>query len=142
MLLLCAALGYRDPESFTEEMISNIDGLLGEAWQYLKKNILDVTDKDNEGYMLDLLSNKAALKLTEKAFLCPFDNVIVDTIFAGYSPRIRGYIGEDNFERFKVKTSFDFPYFPFKTDEVDPLKLKNGWRKISRSRPCTAWLET
>ena len=50
----------------------------------------------------------------------------MDVTFKGYSPRINGYIGKENFERFKVATTFDYPYFPFKSTELDGNKF-NAW---------------
>lgn len=123
VLLLCAALGYDDPEELDEEKMADIDGLLAQAWNFITSNILDVSDSDNHGYMLDLLGSKVRLQLIEKGYLCPVDNVIVDTIFAGYSPRMDGYIDRNNFKRFKIKTSFDYPYFPFKTSHYSKEEL-------------------
>lgn len=129
ILLLCAALEYDDVDEFDDEKVSDIDGLLNQAWNFISSNILELTDADNRGYMLDLLGPKVRLQLIESGWVCPVDNVIVDTVFAGYSPRMNGYIGRNNFDRFKVKNRFDFPYFPFKTgaitdDELD--KWING----------------
>lgn len=63
------------------------------------------------------------LQLIEKGYLCPVDNVIVDVTFKGYSPRINGYIGKENFDRFKVATTFEYPCFPFKSTELDDKKI-------------------
>lgn len=125
VLLLCAALGYTDIEEFTTEHIANINSLLDDAWNFITDKILEVEDNKDKGYMLDLMGDKVKLKLYEKGYLCPVDNVIVDTTFYGYSPRISGYIGEANFVRFKVKDEFEFPFFPFKSDELDRKKINN-----------------
>ena len=123
VLLLCAVLGYDDVESFDEEKIANVNGLLTEAWNFITANILEPVDTDNRGYMLDLLGNKVRLQLLDKGYLCPVDNVIVDVTFCGYSPRINGYIGRANFDRFKVKTEFTYPPFPFKSDYQNEEEL-------------------
>ena len=123
VLLLCAVLGYDDVESFDEEKIANVNGLLTEAWNFITTNILEPVDTDNRGYMLDLLGNKVRLQLLDKGYLCPVDNVIVDVTFCGYSPRINGYIGRANFDRFKVKTEFTYPPFPFKSDYQNEEEL-------------------
>lgn len=128
VLLLCAALGYNDVDDLDDEKISDIDGLLSQAWVFISTNILESTDSDNHGYMLDLLGSKVKLQLIERGWICPVDNVIVDTVFAGYSPRMNGYVGRTNFERFKVKNKFDFPYFPFKTGSISDDKLEEWIR--------------
>ena len=98
VLLLCAALGYDDISQMTQSKIVNINSLLDAAWDYLKQNVLDATDAENQGYMLDLTGDKVKLQLIEKGYLCPVDNVIIDAPFCGYSPRMNGYIGRENFE--------------------------------------------
>lgn len=117
VLLLCAALGYNDVESFNDEKVAEINGLLIEAWNFITTNILEVVDTANHGYMLDLLGPKVKIQLMDKGYLCPVDNIIIDTCFCGYSPRINGYIGKTNFDRFRVSKDFKYAYFPFKLAE-------------------------
>ena len=117
VLLLCAVLGYDDVDSFNEEKVGNIDGLLSDAWRFIVSNILEIVDTDNQGYMLNLIGPKVKMQLIDKGYLCPVDNVIVDVTFCGYSPRMNGYIGKANFDRYKVVTCFDYPYYPFKSSE-------------------------
>lgn len=126
VLLLCAVLGYNDPENFDEQKIATINSLLTNAWDFISKNILELVDKDNNGYMLDLLGPKVKLQLIDKGYLCPVDHVIVDVTFCGYSPRMNGYISQENFDRFKVRTEFNYPYFPFKTGQIIEEDL-NKW---------------
>lgn len=118
VLLLCAALDYNDVESFNPEMIANINELLEQAWIFITSKILDCSDTENHGFMLDLLGSKVRLQLMDKGYLCPVDNVIVDTIFCGYSPRMNGYIGKEYFDRYKIKETIDYPYFPFKSSKL------------------------
>ena len=117
VLLLCAVLGYDDISLISQTKVADINSILDAAWDFLKQNVLEATDAENQGYMLDLTGDKVKLQLIEKGYLCPVDNVIVDTSFCGYSPRMNGYIGRENFERFKIQTEFDFPFFPFKSAE-------------------------
>ena len=91
--------------------------MLDTAWDFLKQNVLEATDAENQGYMLDLTGDKVKLQLIEKGYLCPVDNVIIDAPFCGYSPRMNGYIGRENFDRFKIQTEFVNPFFPFKSAE-------------------------
>lgn len=123
VLLLCAVLGYDDVDSFNDEKIANVNSLLTEAWNFITSNILEAVDVDNRGYMLDLLGAKVRMQLVDKGYLCPVDNVIVDVTFCGYSPRICGYLGRSNFERFKVKKEFTYPHFPFKSTEQNDDEL-------------------
>lgn len=117
VLLLCAVLGYDDISQINQTKIADINSLLDAAWDFLKQNVLEATDTENQGYMLDLTGDKVKLQLIEKGYLCPVDNVIIDTPFCGYSPRMNGYIGHENFDRFRIKTEFVNPYFPFKAAE-------------------------
>lgn len=123
VLLLCAALGYHDAESMDDQKVNIVNDLLDKAWGFITANVLELVDTDGKGYMLDLIGSKVKLQLMDKGYLCPVDNVVVDVAFRGYSPRMNGYIGKNNFDRFKVTTEFDYPYFPFKTSEIDAKKV-------------------
>lgn len=123
VLLLCAVLGYDDAENIDKEKVANVNSILTEAWNFITTNILESTDTENKGYMLDLLGAKVKLQLIDKGYLCPVDNVVVDVTFCGYSPRISGYIGKFNFERYKIKQEFKYPHFPFKTGEHNDKEI-------------------
>ena len=123
VLLLCAVLGYDDVDSFDEEKIANVNDLLRNAWNFITSNILDPVDTEHKGYKLDLLGNKVKLQLIEKGYLCPVDNVITDVTFRGYSPRMNGYLGKANFDRFKITKEFDYPLYPFRSDEPSEKKI-------------------
>ena len=107
VLLLCAALGYNNTDDFNEEKVAIINSILDKAWGFLTSNVLELVDNDGKGYMLDLIGDKVKLQLMDIGYLCPVDNVVIDTTFRGYSPRMNGYIGKNNFDRFKVVTKFD-----------------------------------
>lgn len=119
VLLLCAVLCYDDVDMMDEGQVAIVDSLLHQAWAFITANVLELTDADGRGYMLDLLGDKVRLQLIDKAYLCPVDNVVVDVAFRGYSPRMGGYIGRNNFNRFRIATSFTYPCFPFKLAELD-----------------------
>lgn len=125
VLLLCAVLGYNEVESFNEEKIANINTLLTDAWNFITSNVLEVVDVENKGYMLDLLGPKVKMQLIDKGYLCPVDNIIVDVSFCGYSPRINGYIGKTNFDRFKISKDFKYAYYPFKSTEQSENEIVN-----------------
>ena len=115
VLLLCAVLGYDDISQINQAKIADINSILDTAWDFLKQNVLQETDPQNQGFMLDLTGDNVRLQLIERGYLCPVDNVIIDTPFCGYSPRMNGYIGRENFDRFKIQTEFDIPFFPFRS---------------------------
>lgn len=119
VLLLCAVLGYNETESFNEEKIANINSLLTTAWNFITTNVMEPVDAEHQGFMLDLLGPKVKMQLIDKGYLCPVDNIVIDTTFCGYSPRMNGYIGKDNFDRFKVSKEFVYPFFPFKSTDND-----------------------
>lgn len=123
VLLLCAVLGYNDSDDFSKEKVATVNSILNKAWGFLTSNILELVDSEGKGYMLDLLGDKVKLQLIDTGWLCPVDNVVVDVTFRGYSPRMNGYIGKNNFDRFKTVTKFDFPYFPFKSSDIEEEKL-------------------
>ena len=129
VLLLCAVLGYNDSDEFSKEKVAIVNSILSKAWGFLTSNILELVDNEGKGYMLDLIGDKVKLQLMDTGWLCPIDNVVVDVTFRGYSPRMNGYIGKNNFDRFKVKTKFDFPYFPFKSSEIEEEKLTDWIEK-------------
>ncbi|MCH3996003.1 MAG: DEAD/DEAH box helicase [Prevotella sp.] len=116
VLLLCAALGINSPSEMTQDYVDFVDDILQEAWKFLTQNVLEMTDIEHQGYKLDLMDkNKVCVQLFDKAFICPVDNVPIDTLFRGYSPRMNGFLSKANFERFKpsVDSEIEYPYFPY-----------------------------
>ena len=124
ILLLCAVLGYNEVETFNEEKIANINSLMTDAWNFITSNILEMVDVENKGFMLNLFGQKVRLQIIDKGYLCPVDKVVVDVTFRGYSPRINGYIGKTNFDRFKVSNEFSYPFFPYKSAELSEDKIE------------------
>lgn len=121
VLLLCAALGIYDINTLGQNR-TTINTLLAEAWGFLEKNVLTkvgVNDKyydevDDNGchiydgwYYLDLSlsSNVCKLAVTESAYVCPVTSYIVDVIFHGYSPAIKGCLCPENLSRFVIDPS-------------------------------------
>lgn len=66
VLLLCAVLGYDDISQISQTKIADINSMLDAAWDFLKQNVLEATDAENQGYMLDLTGDKVKLQLIEK----------------------------------------------------------------------------
>lgn len=114
VLLLMAALGV-DVSNMGNTEITLINTLLQKAWRTIRDKLLFENDSINQGYLMDFFDeNKVKIQIVEKGWRCPVDNVVVDTLFRGYSPRMRGYATVENFERFKVGGGeMEFPYFPY-----------------------------
>ncbi len=114
VLLLIAGLGLDKNQISSNCNLINV--VLQEAWKKIRDNMLKATDIQNHGYRLDLLDKeRVKLQIVEKGWKCPVDNVVVDTLFRGYSPRMRGMISNENFARFHVDVEHPmiFPYFPY-----------------------------
>lgn len=135
VLLLCAAFGFTEPEDMEQPEIDLIDAALDDAWRFVSNNVLELTDIDNMGYKLNLAGTKVRLELITSAWLCPVDNVIVDTVFKGYSPRMSGYISANNFSRFIVGSPLHFPYYPFNSAELKDADIEN-WIDTALKRQC------
>lgn len=131
VLLLCAALNINSVKEFTQENQDLVNGILQDAWKFLSQYILEEVDTEKHGYYLDLLDKeKVNIQLIDKAYICPVDNVFVDTLFRGYSPRISGYISKENFDRFKIDTSEELriPLFPYPKRQQ---KTSNGIKEVT-----------
>lgn len=149
ILLLCAGLGITDINSLTSRE-TEINDLMDEAWQYLAKNILTKVDfndnyykeLDENGnhkydgwYYIDLSTNakvdNVIVKAPEKLWLCPFSYSLMDTIFKGYTPAIKGAVCAENFERFRVPSSaiVDMPIIGTVTfnKNVSDLESRGIW---------------
>ena len=96
VLLLMAALGYKTIEDL-ECNRALVNSILAQAWREIRDLVLKKTDSTNDGYKLDLFDqNKVKLQIVERGWRCPVDNVVVDTLFKGFSPRMRGFATEEN----------------------------------------------
>lgn len=115
VLLLMAALGIKDISELNNEKRTLINTILLKAWRTIRDSLLEETDPNQKGYRINLLDrSKVKIQIVEKGWQCPVDSVVVDTLFRGYSPRMRGYATPENFERFKVNSEpMEFPYFPY-----------------------------
>ena len=113
VLLLIAGLNLNT--NLTGDKSNLVNTILQKAWETIRDKLLKPTDSTNKGYRLDLLDkSKVELQIMEKGWKCPVDNVVVDTLFRGYSPRMRGVISKENFARFKSDAEpMTFPYFPY-----------------------------
>lgn len=135
VLLLCAAFGFYEPEDMEQPEVDLVNAALDDAWRFISSNVLELTDIDNKGYKLNLAGSKVRLELVTSAWLCPVDNVIVDTVFKGYSPRMNGYISANNFSRFIVGSPLHFPYYPFNSADLRDSDIEN-WIDTALKQQC------
>lgn len=140
VLLLMAALGVGDVSKIGNKEITLINTLLQEAWGTIRDKLLSENDPTNQGYLIDLFDeNRVKIQIVENGWRCPVDNVVVDTLFRGYSPRMRGYATVENFERFKINEGpMEYPYFPY----AEGKKVDNNGRKtpITNDEICK-WID-
>lgn len=115
VLLLSAALGINNRIDL-DSRENEVNTLLNETWTFLTNNLLKRVDAADpyydrdenhlyDGwYYLDMSpsSSVCRLKITEKAWLCPVTNTILNSVFAGFSPNMTGTICLENLERFRV----------------------------------------
>ncbi|MEM8522645.1 DEAD/DEAH box helicase [Flavobacterium sp. PL12] len=123
VLLVCAGLGWHDKEVITADREDQLYELLEKIWRTIKEKILT---PDGDGFKLDLLKS-TQFEIAGKEYLCPVTNRLVDKIFRGYSPLIKGNLELDNISNYKINNSknHQFPIFntPYHTDfQNDKIK--------------------
>lgn len=123
ILLICAGLGWQDIKAIGTTEEESINNLLEEIWKEISRVM---TNDGNDTYKFDLWEN-SMFELTDKVYLCPVNRRFLDVSFRNYSPWIKGSIGEDNFDKFKIKNNvdFEFPIFPY------PFHLSDENRRVS-----------
>ena len=125
VLLLCAGLNITTIQQL-QVNLRIVEKLLEDAWNVVvEKNILKrVKADDSEGYnnpryysdgrfvgcyYLDLSgeeSNRTAeIHLTQKAYLCPVTNTLLDTTFRGFSPLMVGELSQELFNKYRCDNS-------------------------------------
>mgnify|MGYP003115253462 CR=1 FL=1 len=118
VLLICAGLGWHDRGDVTEVREDQINELLEKIWRTLKQKVL--TADGDEGYKLDFLKS-TQFEIAGKEFLCPVTNRLVDKVFRGYSPLIKGNLESSNINNYKIDSAknHQFPTYshPYHKDE-------------------------
>lgn len=121
VLLLCQALGILDTSALASR-IGDINSLLNEVWTFLSTKVLtevvssdkyheEVDDAGNHvydgWYYLDMSLDSTACKLTamEKGWICPVTSYVLDTIFRGCSPSVKGCLCPENLGRFMITSA-------------------------------------
>lgn len=112
-LLICAGLNYHSIDLIDEKVEEKINILLEEIWKVLRNKILtqDGTDASS-GYKIKI-EEKFCFQLTDKLWLCPVKNRLIDRHFKGYSPWITGNLTEENIKHFIIDKPVKFPFFPY-----------------------------
>ena len=111
VLLLCAGLGISNTEQL-QAQADMVDNLLREVWSFVSRNILTYVDDNHEyanhsdninKYYLDfsLDSNICRIERSVELWICPVSNYLLDTIFRGYSPHIKGCLDANNINRYR-----------------------------------------
>jgi len=113
VVLLLLAMNIKKEEEISEVQETYINQILNLTWNFLRTNVLNSNTEVEKGYKLDLLSDKVAYQIIDKAWICPVNQVPLDTIFRGYSPLITSRISS-NLEKYKItEPPIDYPFFPY-----------------------------
>lgn len=117
VMLLCAGLGWHEKEDITKEREDLLNELLNKIWATLRAKVLTA---DGDGYKLDLYQ-KSQFEIAAQEYLCPIKGRLLDKVFRGYSPWIKGTLNPENIERYKIKEAknHQFPVYehPFHLTE-------------------------
>lgn len=120
-LLICAGLNLHNLDDIDNIIEDNINELLEQLWRVIRVHLLK-SDGDNDGSIMDI-QESFCFELTDKIWLCPVKNRVIDRHFKGYSPWITGNLTEENISYFKVGEPVTFPYFPYPFNINDKGKL-------------------
>lgn len=113
VVLLLLAMDIKKEEEVTEMQEYYINKILDATWNFLRTNVLRSNNEIEAGYKLDLLGDRVAYQIIDKAWVCPVNQVPLDTIFRGYSPLITSRISS-NLEKYKITEPYvDYPFFPY-----------------------------
>ena len=110
-LLLCAGLGFINGTPITTTQEDQVNEVLDKLWDTIRTNFLSA-DGHEGGYKFNLME-KASFELIDKMWLCPVKKRLLDTMFRGYSPWIKGSLSPSNIESYKLGNEIHFPLFPY-----------------------------
>lgn len=113
VVLLLLAMQIKKEEQISLLHETFINQILSATWNFLRLNVLKPNTDEESGYKLDLLGDKVAYQIIDKAWMCPVNQVPLDTIFRGYSPLLTSRI-TSNLEKYKInEPQIEYPYFPY-----------------------------
>ena len=118
VLLLCAALGINDKTALAPR-VAEVNSLINDATAFIEDKILVKVDQhdpyweeedDNHVHIYDgwyyldmsLNSQVCTVELCKESWLCPVTNLMLDTLFRGVSPNIKGCLCPENISRFSI----------------------------------------
>ena len=132
VLLICAGLGWQVKSDISEVREDQLNELLEKIWRTLQQKILT---PDGDGFKLDFLQS-TQFEIAGNEYLCPVTNRLVDKVFRGYSPLIKGNLEISNINYYRIDDTknYEFPKYshPYHKDENnEPIILE----KVD------AWLE-
>ncbi len=132
VLLICAGLGWHDKDDITEVREDQLNDLLEKIWRTLQQKILR---SDGDGYILDFIES-TQFEIAGKEFLCPVTNRLVDKVFRGYSPLIKGNLESENINNYKIDNlknhqfpTFSNPYHLDENNETITVDQVDSWLK-------------
>lgn len=135
VLLICAGLGWYNPEDIDAVRESQLNHLLEKIWKTLQEKILT---KDGDGYKLDFFTH-TQLEIAGKEVLCPVTNRLLDNTFRDYTPWIKGSLSEENIQNYKIQSQTDIqmPIYPYPfhlSDQNEDLHddIINSWIEENR----------
>ncbi len=111
VLLICAGLGWHDKAEITKEREDQLNELLEVIWRTLREKVLS---SDGEGYKLNFF-DKTQFEIAGQEFLCPVTNRLIDKVFRGYSPWIKGNLIEENIRNYQIdsRKNHKFPTYTY-----------------------------
>ena len=113
VLLICAGLGWHSKDEISHEREDQLNELLETIWSKLREKVLS---SDGDGYKLNFFE-KTQFEIAGQEYLCPVTNRLVDKVFRGYSPWIKGNLIEENIRNYQIDNSknhkfpsYSYPY--------------------------------
>ena len=131
VLLICAGLGWHYKNEISKEKEDQLHELLELLWSTIISKVLTA---DGRGYNLDFFE-KTKFEIAGKEFLCPVTNRLIDQVFMGYSPWIKGNLTKENISNYKIDDlkKIYFPVFSY------PYHLQVGNVRITQEE-VDSWL--
>ena len=132
VLLICAGLGWHSQEEINKGKEDQLNDLLNNIWRVLRSRILTA---ENNGYKIDL-TEKSQFEIAGEEYLCPVRKRLLDKVFRGYSPWIKGALSPGNIGYYNTDDRYNtkFPTYSY------PYHL-NGKNKKMTSEKVESWLD-
>ena len=123
VLLLCAGLGWHTQDDITKEIEDQLNDLLNKIWATLRAKLLT---SDGNGYKLNLIE-KSKLEIAGVEYLCPVRKRLLDKVFRGYSPWVKGTLSPENIDYYNINPKYNnqFPTYAYPyhlTEENEKVK--------------------